>query len=86
MNEPTSLCPSGGGLMALLGSFDAAAQVPRVEVPPDELVPPLQPTSQDDASVQGAAHFDPGVGFHTPKKSPINPTSNVCYALFPFVL
>jgi hypothetical protein len=63
-----SLCPSGGGLMALLRSFDAAAQVPRVEAPPDELVPPLQPTSQDDARVQGAGRFDPGDGFHTPKK------------------
>jgi hypothetical protein len=86
MDEPTTLCPSGGSLMALLGSFDAATQVPRVEAPLDELVPPLQPTSQDDARVQGAGHFDPGDGFHTPKKSPINPTSNVCYALFLFVL
>jgi hypothetical protein len=54
MDESTSLCPSCGGLMTLLGSFDAVAQVPRVEAPPGELVPPLQPTSQDDARVQGA--------------------------------
>jgi hypothetical protein len=54
MDESTSLCPSCGGLMTLLGSFDVVAQVPRVEAPPGELVPPLQPTSQDDARVQGA--------------------------------
>jgi hypothetical protein len=95
MDEPTTFCPSGGGLMALLTAMDArhvggprvqartaveataAAHVPRVEAPSDNLVPPLQPTSQDDG---------PGDGFHTPKKSPINPTcvSNVCYALFLF--
>jgi hypothetical protein len=51
MDEPPSLCPSGGSLMSVIGSFDAAALVPQTAAPPESWCLPYNQPLKTDAGV-----------------------------------
>jgi hypothetical protein len=76
--EPPPFSPSGGGLMALLTAMDVRrgsgpSAVPPGEAPPEDEVTIEFPPGEAPLKDEVVAEFP--LGFHTPKKSKINPTS-----------